>query len=69
VRNVGFAGVVPAFFVFGIYRLWLAAIEFFPETFYYAQVDLPQELESVEQTFQELHPKSRPVSNLVFGLL
>jgi hypothetical protein len=68
------AGVVPAFFTFGIYRLWLAFIEIRPETFYYEVLtkdmkrDDPAD-EPVEMTIKELHPKRRPAMNLMFSAL
>jgi hypothetical protein len=62
-----FVGIVPAFYIFGIYRLWLATIETFPSTFYYSMHELTPY--SAEPAIEELHPQLQPVTNFVFGAL
>jgi hypothetical protein len=53
------AGVLPAFAVFGFYRLWIAVIEQSPKTFYYDAADLKTLheglLEGPEPTIDILH--------------
>lgn len=68
------AGVVPAFAVFGIYRIWMAVIERWPAGFYYRdhseQEKEKPDLKKVEPTFTELYlnPKRWWV-NLLFGAI
>ncbi len=47
------AGVVPAFAVFGFYRLWLAIVEISPTTFYYQNVAAqPDDAKGIEPTVE-----------------
>src|SRR5437899_457473 len=44
------AGVAPAFAVFGFYRLWQAAVEFSPTTFYQSAKDQSDLIKGIEPT-------------------
>jgi hypothetical protein len=46
-------GVLPAFAIFGMYRIWLGIVEFQPQWFYRANiVQVPAEYRHVEPTFR-----------------
>jgi hypothetical protein len=58
------SGVIPAFAVFGLYRLWVAGIELCPTAFYYQSLDdlLAQrkvDLSHVEPTMDSLYLKPK----------
>ncbi|MBN1364989.1 MAG: hypothetical protein JW976_09320 [Syntrophaceae bacterium] len=65
-----FAGVVPAFAVFGFYRLWLAAVEFWPTLFYQRIKHQDEAIEKIDPTIEELRIGSKYGRwNLPFALL
>lgn len=48
-----FQGVLPAFGMFGLYRLWLAIVEFKPSWFYMRESnDIPEPYRHVEPTYR-----------------
>jgi len=64
------AGVVPAFAVFGFYRLWLALIEFWPTRFYQWERDQDDTTRRIEPSIDSLIllPQFAPW-NLLFALV
>ncbi len=49
------AGVVPAFAVFGFYRLWLAVVEFWPTRFYQCEGDQDDTTRRTEKSIECLN--------------
>ena len=48
-------GIVPAFAIFGFYRVWLGIVELSPETFYFSdEKDIPEGYDKSEKTIKEL---------------
>jgi len=72
-RNMQIAGLIPAFAVFGIYRIWLAIIECSPSRFYYINESAqPSHLKKADPTIEEdlhLGGSARSWSNLLFGVV
>jgi hypothetical protein len=73
-------GVVPAFAVFGMYRLWLAAVELYPDGFYESKEQaIDEKYRHVEPTYRyRLDCRKGPVvdlgedcgkMNMLFGLV
>jgi hypothetical protein len=66
------SGIVPAFAVFGIYRIWIAGIELYPSAFYYDD-DAEQEKDHPELKGSDPTIKGLKLSgkrwfiNLLFG--
>ena len=54
-----FASVVPAFAVFGFYRLWLSIVELCPSCFYQAAADQEENIKAIEPTLECLHIDSQ----------
>lgn len=55
-------GVIPAFALFGCYRLWLAIVEAYPETFYSSKVGgggVPKEYSHIEPTYRNKPTNSK----------
>jgi hypothetical protein len=69
-----FTAVVPAFGMFGIYRIWISGVEFCPHRFYYQDdLEIPKNKQWMigpEPTISSLKlDGARWWSNLLFGLL
>jgi len=63
-------GVVPAFAIFGLYRIWLGVIEFRAGWFYLTAELLPDSLVGIEPTSEALHIDRRWWwGNVLFGVL
>lgn len=65
------AGVLPAFAIFGFYRLWIWAVQWLgPECFYQNKGHQPFTLKEIEPTIEELglNPPLKPL-NGAFALL
>lgn len=45
-------GILPAFPLFGCYRLWLAIVEAYPDAFYSSKGAVPQKYEHIEPTYR-----------------
>jgi hypothetical protein len=63
------AGVVPAFAIFGLYRLWLGIVELFPTYFYQHDHEQDPSIRDVEPSIERVHVGRLPSGNIVFGLL
>jgi hypothetical protein len=64
------AGIAPAFAVFGFYRLWLAAVEFFPTAFYQRRKGQDRLIRKIEPTLDTLNLRSEFAPwNLFFALM
>lgn len=64
--------IVPAFSIFGLYRIWISVIEACPTLFYYTAEELPKKIREyeIEPTIETLKLSRRNwTSNFVFGLL
>src|SRR5262249_26613452 len=64
-----FQGVLPAFGMFGLYRLWLSAVEFRPHWFYmHNSANIPEQYRHVEPTYRhrwnETKENNMPVVDL-----
>ena len=66
-----FAGVLPAFGIFGFYRLWMAIVEFSPGAFYESQAKKTPALKDIDPTIEELHVDHQFEGwhNLIFAVL
>jgi hypothetical protein len=63
-------GVLPAFAVFGLYRLWLGIVEATPNLYYQSKDDQKPELEEIEPTIESLnlYPKYSAL-NILFAVV
>jgi hypothetical protein len=49
------AGVLPAFAIFGFYRLWMGIAELLPQAFYESASQQRNDLKGIDPTIEELH--------------
>ncbi len=65
------AGVLPAFGIFGFYRLWMGIVEFAPRAFYESKAKQHLELKDIDPTIEELHVGHRFKGwpNLIFAVV
>lgn len=49
------AGVLPAFSIFGFYRLWMSAVQFSPQSFYQNECQQHVSLKDIDPTIQKLY--------------
>jgi len=49
------AGVLPAFAIFGFYRLWMGIVEFAPTFFYQTEGEQTPTLKCIDPTIEKLH--------------
>ena len=49
------AGVLPAFAIFGFYRLWMGIAELAPDAFYESKTQQRDDLKGIDPTIEELH--------------
>lgn len=49
------AGVLPAFAIFGFYRIWMGMVELMPRVFYESKTQQSNDLKDIEPTIEELH--------------
>ena len=68
-------GVIPAFAIFGFYRIWICLIEFFPRFFYrekdngeYPKAEIEPTLESLNIPLNSTHLKNA-LMNFIFGII
>lgn len=63
-------GILPAFAVFGFYRLWLGIVEATPKWYYQSQADQPPNLSGIEPTIEWLGIKRKySPRNILVALL
>jgi len=62
------SGILPAFAIFGFYRIWLALAGSAAGWFYYSEAKLPPEIKEIEPAF-ETWPQWTWFLNLLFGLI
>jgi hypothetical protein len=66
ILKVLIGGIIPAFAIFGFYRLWLGIVELRPWLFYKSDpTDLPSECQHVEPTYRHrVDARTTPVVDL-----
>lgn len=61
------AGVIPAFAIFGFYRIWLGIVELFPTRFYQRNDQQDPSIREIEPSIETIHIGKYPMGNIVFG--
>src|SRR5438270_8581356 len=49
------AGVIPAFAIFGFYRIWLGIVELFPARFYQHDDERNESIKDIEPSIETIH--------------
>ena len=75
-KQIVLHGIVPAFAIFGFYRIWISFIEFFPRFFYRENVNGTQyPSDKIEPTLKSLEIPTdykhwvNAIMNLIWGLI
>ncbi len=52
IKSCVFLGIVPAFGIFGFYRIWLGIVEIVPDCFYFHSGNLPVQIKHVDPYYR-----------------
>jgi hypothetical protein len=60
-------GIIPAFGIFGFYRLWFGIIELFPSKYYCHKGSLPNQYLFIEPTINNSHKRKKDPNRIYIG--